>query len=83
MRLTLKIFTYLIFIAQIFSKPESGGGVLNDTWRSENNSKYEKEGNITRVTEKRVFFIIDGTTDETFRIKKNVRRIPPVSDATQ
>ena len=41
MRLTLKIFTYLIFIVQIFSKPESGEGVLNDTWRSENNSKYK------------------------------------------
>ena len=39
--------------------------------------QFGKEGTVTRVTEKRVFFIIDGTIEETFRIKKNVRRIPP------
>ena len=37
--------------------------------------QHGKEGTVTRVTEKRIFFVLDGDTNETFRIKKNVRRI--------
>ncbi len=40
MTFTLKIFTYFILIAQIFPKSYSGEGALNDTWRSENDSRY-------------------------------------------
>jgi hypothetical protein len=40
MTLILKIFTYFILIAQIFPKSYSGEGALNDTWRSENDSRY-------------------------------------------
>lgn len=40
MTFTLKIFIYFILIAQIFPKSYSGEGALNDTWRSENDSKY-------------------------------------------
>ena len=45
--------------------------------------QYGKEGTVSRVTEKRVFFIIDGTIEETFRIKKNVRRIAPDPSTAQ
>lgn len=40
MTFTLKIFIYFILIAQIFPKSYSGEGALNDTWRSENDSRY-------------------------------------------
>lgn len=45
--------------------------------------QFGKQGTVSRVTEKRVFFYIDGTDEETFRIKKNVRRIPSDSDTAQ
>ena len=40
MTFTLKFFTYFILITQIFPKSYSVEGVLNDTWRSENDSRY-------------------------------------------
>ena len=40
MKFTLSLFTYFTLIALVFPKSYSGEGTLNDTWRSENDSKY-------------------------------------------
>ena len=40
MKLTLRIFTYLTLVAHIFPKSYSTESELNNTWRSENDSKY-------------------------------------------
>ena len=45
--------------------------------------QFGKQGTVSRVTEKRIFFFLDGSTEETFRIKKNVRRIPSDSDTAK
>ena len=40
MKLILRIFTYLTLVASIFPKSYSTESELNNTWRSENDSKY-------------------------------------------
>ena len=40
MKLILRIFTYLTLVASVFPKSYSTESELNNTWRSENDSKY-------------------------------------------